>query len=140
MSLPRRDREIRHTLHAQLIPNGRQVVALVELNLIGDDTGAVLFVGRVLQVPASLRLLDEAAHNRMLVSIDHAPNLEILDSVTLFILGRTLPGDQVSTEWRETQLEDILGRKGSDDMSDGGVNDGDPREMIISTAAATQWQ
>lgn len=57
--------------------------------------------------------------------LDRTPDLEILHRVPVLILRRTLPGDQVGTEGRETQLEDICGRDGGNDVSDRGVNDRD---------------
>ena len=46
-------------LHAKLIPDGDEVVALVELDLVGHEPTAVFLIGGVLQVPITLLLLDE---------------------------------------------------------------------------------
>lgn len=121
----RRERKVQHPLHAQLIPDSRQVLALEELDLVGDDARAQFLIRRVLQVPAGLRLLDEPAHNRMFISIafDHAPDLEILHGVAVGVFRRTLPGDQVGSERREAQFENIIGRDGRNNVPSGGIND-----------------
>lgn len=136
MGLPRRKSKIRHPLHTQLIPDRRQIVALVELNLVGHDAGTQLLVGRILQVPAGLRLLHVAAHDRMLVAaLNCAPHLEILHSVSIGVLARPLPGDHVGTERGEAQLEDIVGGDGRDDVTDRGIDDGYPADERFSQHA-----
>lgn len=127
LSLTRRQCEVRNTLHAQLVPDSRQVIALVELNFVGHSAGAQPLIRSVLQVPASLRLLDEAAHDRVLISgLNGTPDLQILDGISVLVLRRALPGDHVGAERGEAQLEHVLGRDGADDMAHGRVNNGDP--------------
>lgn len=112
---------------------------MVELNLVGDDTSAQPLVVCILQVPARLRLLDEASHHRVLVDLTitalevhhNTPHLEVLDSVAVLILGRTLPCYNVRPERREAQLVHILGRKGSDDVAHGRINNGDPERISV---------
>ena len=127
--MTRRQRKVRNTLHAQLIPDCGQVVALVELDLVGHGAGAQLLIGSVLQVPSGLRLLDETAHDRVLISgLNGAPHLQVLNGVSVRILRRTLPGDHVGAERGETQLEHVIGGDGPDGMANGGVDDGDPNK------------
>lgn len=130
MVLSRRKRKFRHPFHVQFIPNRRQVLTLEELHLVGDHTSAQLLISSVLQIPARLRLLDETPHNRMLISTaDHAPDLQVLHGVSVRIFRRTLPGDQVGSERRESQFEDVIGGNSRNDVPDGGVNDGHPSNV-----------
>lgn len=127
MGLSRREGKIRHPLHTQLIPNGGQVFALVELNLVGYDAGTQLLVGGILQIPARLRLLDEFAHNRRLFSsLNCAPHLKVLRSIAVLVLARPLPGDHIGSERGEAQLEDVLSDDGRDDVAGGGVDNDNP--------------
>ena len=134
--LARSDRKVRNPLHTQLIPDLRQVLALVELDFVGDDPGTVTLVGGVLKVPARLRLLDELAHRRVHVAVlgrlDDLPDLQVLDRIAVGILGRALPGDQVGSEGRESQLENVISSDGRDHMSDRGIDDGDPSKQLVS--------
>lgn len=96
MVLTRRECEICHPLHSQLIPNLGQIIALVELDFICDDSCTKPFIRRVLEVPAGLRLLDVFAYNSVLIAgrrFHHLPDLQILDSVAIGVLGRTLPSN-----------------------------------------------
>lgn len=135
--LTRRERKITHALDPQLIPHLGQVIALEELDLVGDDASAEALVGRVLEVPAGLRLLDPAPHDSMGLGggvgrlLHDLPDLEVLGGVAIGVLGRTLPGDEVGSEGGEAQLEDILGGDGRDDVTDGGVDDGDPTPIRL---------
>ena len=55
----------------------------------------------------------------------NAPDPKIPNCIPIGIFGRALPSNQIGTKRRETQLEDVSDRDGGNDMSDGGVNDGD---------------
>lgn len=122
-----RDGEISDPLNSQLVPDLGEVLALVELDFIGDDARAMTLIGGVLKVPARLRLLDEAAHDYIFIFAGHdLPNLQILHSITIGILGGTLPGDQIGSKRRETQLEDVLRGNGGDNVSDRRINDCHP--------------
>jgi len=119
---------------------------VIELNLVGDDTSTQPFVLRILQVPARLRLLDEASHHCVLVDLTTAlgvlhntPHLEVLDSVAILILGRTLPGYNVRPERRETQLVDVVGRKGGDNVAHGWIDNGDPERMLVYQRPSYQY-
>lgn len=97
----RRKGEISGPFDPQLVPDGDEVVALVELDLIRDQPSTVLLVGRVLEVPAALLLLNKAS-NGLLVSsgdavLDCPPDLEVLGGVAGLILGWPLPGNDKGT-------------------------------------------
>ena len=47
-----------------------------------------------------------------------------------------MPGDQVGPERRESQLEDVVGINGRDNISDGRIDDGDPSEQPVSLLLA----
>lgn len=127
MGLSWGERKICHPLYAQLIPNSRQIITLVELDLVGHDAGAQLLVGSVLQVPACLRLLDILADDGVFIpALNRAPHLEVLGSVSIGVFGWPLPSDQVGTERREAQLEHVLGVDRGDNVAGTGVNNGDP--------------
>ena len=70
---------VRSSLYPEFVPDCHEVMVLKELDLIGDEAGAVLLVGRVLKVPASLLLLNEATERLLLISWDalfhDTPNL-----------------------------------------------------------------
>lgn len=91
--------KIGNTLSTQLIPNGAQVTALVELDLVGNNTGTVSLVESVLQVPARLILLHKSAHDLLLAAgrhvLDSVPDLKVLHGIALLVLGWPLPGDDV---------------------------------------------
>ena len=135
--LPRRQRKIRHALDPKLIPHGAQVPAFIELDLVGDNARTELLVGRVLQVPAGLRLLDKASNHILPVAsiavtaivaravLRDPPYLQVPHRIAVVILGWSLPGDDVSAERGESQLENVLRRQGIDNMADGRIDDGD---------------
>ena len=60
------------------------------------------------------------------VAFGHAPDLEVLHGVSVRILGRALPGDEVGSEGRKCQFKDVIGRDGRNDMPDGRINDSNP--------------
>lgn len=107
-------------------------MALVDLNLVRDHSGAELFVVGVLQVPPGLGLLHEAANRLFLdafgqrLFVNDQPHLEVLDGVAVVVLGRALPRDDISALGRKAYLENILGREGGDDFARVGVDDVDP--------------
>ena len=122
-----RQSEVRDALDTELVPHGSEVVALVELDLVGDGASAELLVVRVLQVPTSLVLLDKLANNltfSLSNLIDGAPHLQVLDRIAILVLGRPLPGDNVCAGRRETELVDVVGRQGGDDVAVGGIDNG----------------
>lgn len=121
--------EISDSLDAKLVPDSDEIVSLIELHLVGDEACAVLFVGRVLEVPTSLLLLDEAA-NGLLISgsntiFDCAPDLQVFGGVAIVILGRTLPRDDKGTLRREAELVDAGHGESENGGAVGGVNDAD---------------
>lgn len=100
MVLARRNGKISDTLDSELVPDSAQVVALVELHLVGDAAAAEALVTGVLKVPAGLILLHKLANNTPLslgsgVVIDRPPDLQVLGSIAGLVLGRPLPGDNV---------------------------------------------
>lgn len=131
MVLARRDSEVADALNPKLVPDSAQVAALIELNLIGDAAGTEALVARVLQVPASLVLLHKLTNNTPLslssgAVVDSPPDLQVLDSISILVLRRTLPGDDVSAQGRKAEFEDVLcGQRGSD-VSGRGVDNEDP--------------
>lgn len=97
-----RNGKILHAFEPQLVPNSAEIIALVELNLVGDDARAILLVSRVAQVPACLALLHVFA-NGLTITIsgtlfDGAPDLEVFDSIAIVVLGGTLPGNNEVSE------------------------------------------
>ena len=114
-------------LHAKLIPNRDQIVALVELDLIGDEPGAVLLICRILQVPVTLLLLDEAANGLLLRTgnavLSGTPDLEVLGGVTVLILAGPLPCDDEAAAGREADFVDIEDGQAHDLTTGGGIND-----------------
>lgn len=91
--------KVGNTLGTQLVPDGAQVTTLVELDLVGNNTGTVSLVESVLQVPARLILLHKSAHNLLLAACRHVlhrvPDLQVLDGISLLVLGWSLPGNDV---------------------------------------------
>ncbi len=49
------------SLDSQSVPDLEEVMALEELDFVGNKSSAVLLIGGVLQVPVALLLLNEAA-------------------------------------------------------------------------------
>lgn len=126
MFLARGQGEVGSALDAQLVPNRDEVMALEELHFVGDEAGAVGFVGGVLQVPAALLLLDELAYRHLGGSIDAllhgAPDLEVLGRVAGLVLGGSLPGDDKGAQGREAELVDVDNGQVEDELAAGGVD------------------
>jgi hypothetical protein len=136
-----RQSEVRNALDTELVPYGSEVIALVELNLVGDGASAELLVVRVLQVPASLVLLDKLANNltfSLSNLINGAPHLQVLDRIAILVLGRPLPGDDVCAGGREAELVDVIGRQGGDDVAVGSIDNGDVLNGSPSEEAAVR--
>lgn len=125
-----RNSKVRHPLDSQFIPHSPEVLTLVELHLIRDDTSTIPLVVRVLQVPSRLRFLHESSHDVMLFlsrvwsSFDYSPYLQILDSVATFVLRGPLPGYDISPEGREADFVNVLGWKGGYYVPDRCIDDG----------------
>lgn len=113
--------EIRHALNPQFVPDGLEVVAVVELDLVCDEAGAILFVCCVLQVPAILRLLHKLAERLLsrLISgrLDGAPDLEILGGIASLVLGGSFPSSNEGAPGRKAQLIDGGQGKRSQDLA-----------------------
>ncbi len=98
-------------------------MALVDLHLVRNHSGAELLVKGVLQVPACLGFLHESTDSLFLhpfcgsFLINDEPDFEILDGIAVFVLGRSLPGDDVSAEGIEAQLEHVVGRESRDNLA-----------------------
>lgn len=60
------------------------------------------------------------------------PNLQILHSVAFFVFCGALPGDDVCSQRREAELEDIGCRKRGNDLASRGVDDRNPAKMCES--------
>lgn len=106
------------TLDSKLVPDLDEIVAFVELNFVGDETSTVLLISCVLEVPALLLLLNKAAQRLLVLSSDtvlyNTPDLEVLGSISVLVLGRAFPGDDESTAGRETEFVDIEDGKRKD--------------------------
>jgi hypothetical protein len=137
----RGDGKVGHALDAQLGPDGRQVVAVVELHLVGDDAGAILLVRRILQVPARLRLLDELSERLLLGALgqvlDGAPDLEVLGGVAVFVLGRAFPRAQICPTGREAELVDGRDRERRQHVADRSVDNDDTIARGVGEVSAT---
>lgn len=86
-----REGKVCHALGVKFIPGIAQVVGLEELHFICYSACAELLVGRVLQVPARLRLLYVLANDSSLLGslglIWHGPpDLQVLDGVAIRVL------------------------------------------------------
>ena len=125
----RRKGVIGNAFLAQLVPDRDKIMALMELNLVGDKSSTILLVSCVLEVPVALLLLDEAAHWLLVLSRDAilggTPDLQILNSVSILVLGGPLPGDEVGATRREANLEDVENRQVQDLLARCGIDDGD---------------
>lgn len=120
------------TLDTQLVVDGSQVGRLVEVHLVGDGTSTELLVKSVLQVPAGLVFLHELANNLASgLVVDGTPDLEVLDSVTVLVLGGSLPCDDKGAEGREAQLEDVLGGQSGDCVALSRVDDCHPDDLSV---------
>lgn len=63
----------------------------------------------------------------MIVSVlNGTPHLQVLDSVSVLVLGCALPGDHISAEWRKSKLEHVIGGDGPNDLAHGRVDNGNP--------------
>lgn len=135
-----REGKVGDALNAQLVPYGAEVVAVVELDLVGDDARAEALILRVLQVPAISRLLDELANGLLLSTIGEllngAPDLEILGGIAILILGGALPGAQVGTVGGEAEFVDGRDGQRSQDVADGRVDDDDALVSGVGKVAA----
>jgi hypothetical protein len=129
--LSRTDSKVSDTFDTQLVPDLGQIVALVDLDLVGDDAGAELLIESVLQVPACPRFLHEAANRLFLdtfsicLLVDDQPDFEVLGRVTVLVFAGTLPGDDVGAQRGEPKLEDIICGQGGDHCASVGIDDAD---------------
>lgn len=134
--------EIGDSLDTQLVPNCDEVVVLEELHFVGDETGAVGFVGSVLQVPVALLLLDELAYRLLGGGINAllhgAPDLEVLCGIAGLVLGRSLPGDEKGAQGREAELVDVGDGQVQSRLAAGGVNHADGLGRCPAKVAATR--
>jgi hypothetical protein len=97
------------------------------LDLVGHRASAVLLIVGVLQVPAGLGLLNKFADNlpfSVCGLVDGAPHLQVLGRVSVLILGRPLPCDNVCASRRKSELVNVVGGQGGDDVSGGCVHHG----------------
>jgi len=102
MGLARRNREGGHPFNAEFVPDRFQVPRLVKLYLVRHRTCAKLFISRVLQIPPSLIFLHVLAKDGALLALlsivyHGPPHLQVLCSITLFVLSGSLPGDDVGS-------------------------------------------
>lgn len=115
MVLARGECKISHTLNPKLIPNTGKVSTLIKLDLVGNDTRTVAFIVGVLQIPASLRLLNKLSDDRALFTVfallNHSPDLQVFRRISVLVLGRPLPCYHEGSKWGEPQLKDVLSRK-----------------------------
>jgi len=130
VSLARGKREILNAFYPQLVPYRTEVLALVELHFVVDTTRAKLLIGSILQVPTGLAFLHELANKVSFTAfasllVNGPPNLQVLRGISFFIFGWPLPRDDICTVVRESELEDILRGKLSDDVTFGGFDDSD---------------
>jgi hypothetical protein len=104
-------------------------VALVKLHLVAHEASAVLLVGCILQIPAALLLLNEAAEGLLVrgrhAVLDGAPNFEVLGGIAILILARALPGNDESATGRETEFVNVEDRERKDLLTSRGINNGD---------------
>ena len=86
-------------------------MALKEVKLVGHDVNAITFIGRILHIETTLRLLNEATKWAFVRGrrgiVECAPNLEILGSITSLIFRGALPGDNEGSMGRKADLVDI---------------------------------
>ena len=136
MVLARRQSEVSHALHAKLVPWVAQILRLEELHLVGDTARAELLIRRVLQVPASLRLLHILADHCSLGTLrlvwQSLPDLQVLLSVALLVLARELPCNDVGAQRRESKLEDVDCRDGRNEVASRGIDHRNPRISLAT--------
>lgn len=86
-------------------------MGLVKLHLVGNSARAVLLIRGILQVPSRLVALNKLSNH--LLSALHIlnrlillalPHLQILNRISILILRWPLPGNQIASLRRETQL------------------------------------
>jgi hypothetical protein len=133
MSFAGRNRERGHSFDTEFVPDRFQVPRLVELHLVRHRTCAKLLVGRILQVPPSLVFLHVLAKDSALLAmlsiIYHSPpHLQVLHSIALFVLGGSLPGDDVCSEGGKPKLKYVGRGQYSDEVTSGGINDRNPED------------
>lgn len=123
MIFPWRNGKVGDAFDADFIPHGRQIMTLIDLNLICDRSSAEGFIISVLQIPPGLRLL-HIARERLLFDafgsrlvVEDQPNLQVLDRVTILILGRSLPCNDVGSQGGESELKDVFGGEGGNDCT-----------------------
>ena len=64
------------------------------------------------------------------------PDLEIFHSIALLIFGRTLPRDDVGSQGREAELEDVRQGKRGYDVTDRGVNYRNPMRVLSGVSGS----
>lgn len=121
--------EIGSPFNSELVPHLDEIMALIELDLVGDKTSTVLLVGSVLQIPTILVLLDKAAQGLLVLGsntiLNGAPDLQVLGSIAILVLGRALPSDEEGTAGGEANFIDARDRKGEDELTARGIDDAD---------------
>jgi hypothetical protein len=69
------------------------------------------------------------------------PDLEVLHSIAIFILRGALPCNNIRSEGREAQFEDIGSGERSDNLAGGGVDDRNPaRKRVSMFSIGVFWQ
>lgn len=121
------EHHIGDSLDTKLVPRVAQIARLEKLHLVCYNARTILLVGRVLQVPATLVLLDVFADDRPRSVIfsfvgQRLPDSEVLHSVSVFVLGWALPCNEICTEGGESELVDVRCRKCGNDVADRGIN------------------
>jgi hypothetical protein len=110
--------KVGNTLDSELVPDLDEIVTLVKLDFICNETSTVLLISCVLKVPALLLLLNKAAEGLLVLTRDtflyDTPDLEVLGGISVLILGRSFPGDDESTARRETEFVDVGDGEGQD--------------------------
>lgn len=124
-----RQGEVLNALEDELVPYSSKVGRLIELDLVGDTTSTQLLVLSVLEVPPSLRLLHKLTDDGALaigarIVVNGSPDLQVLVRISFLILGVPLPGDNVSSQRGEAELEDVGRRQYRDNVSNRSINDG----------------
>lgn len=130
----------RSSFNSKLVPDSDQIVALVELHLVGNESRTVLLIGRILEVPVPLLLLDETSQGPLVLDSDAllegAPHFEVLGGVAVLILARSLPRDEERTTRGEADLVDIDDGQCQDYLATGGVDDCDGLRRGVAEEAA----
>jgi hypothetical protein len=63
------------------------------------------------------------------ILVDGSPYLEVFHPVPVFVLGRSLPSNDISTQGRETELVDVGSGENRNDEPDGSVDDRHPMKL-----------